>query len=105
MKWEPDRVERRRAFRIIYLPDERPVVRTIDAVFEVLDLSTEGLRLLLPQRKVMPGSLAGRLFLPTGGNLHVDGRVFKKRTNDPGVYLRCVITPTVVTAEKNRVSI
>jgi len=92
--------QKREHYRVVFPTAERPVLKTADEQFEVVDLSETGLRFVHEARKTFQigHRLEGCVHFPDGTDILVDGSVVRTQLTDDG-HRTALILATGIAAE------
>ncbi|UCH22469.1 MAG: PilZ domain-containing protein [Deltaproteobacteria bacterium] len=96
-----DGSEKRNYFRIVYKPNQRPILKVKHHEFEVSDISETGLR-LLNDRNIQLGADWIRLtaILLDGEAIEMEGKIVWKKDDEFGLRLRTFIPTATIKREK-----
>lgn len=92
--------DNREYFRLIYLPEERPVLKIGKHEFKVLDISQGGLRFLKDKKIRLRDWTRAKLILSCGEQLNVAGRVEWEHGDEFGLLLRNPLPATIIEKER-----
>jgi hypothetical protein len=98
-----NRREKRKYFRIIYLPWERPFLQLKNERFKVIDISKNGLKFLNNAGLPLPAHIDGTIKFTDGEILRVSGRIEWELNDYSGVYLHSDIPMARIQKEKARI--
>lgn len=95
-------IERRRYFRLAYPVADRPVCQIRDRQYPLVEISEEGMRLVVAQARGFKANqeLALTLQLHEGRNIHVVGEVHRMHDDQLVLKLNCAIPLSVIVAEQ-----
>jgi hypothetical protein len=92
--------ERRSAFRIMYEPHKRPVLKIRQEEFEVADISEKGLRILTEKRFDNDnGLIRFSARFGDGETVDMEGRVVWCKNNEFGLHLKTIIPASILHRE------
>ena len=95
-----ENTERRKYLRIKYLNVEKPKLKIGKHKFEVLDISQRGLKFLNDKEITLSEYISGKLTFLYGESIAIEGSLAWEQDDDFGLYLKNLITSTMINMEK-----
>ena len=92
--------ERRKYLRIKYLNIEKPKLKIGKNKFEVLDISQRGLKFLNDKEIILSEYISGKLAFLYGESIAIEGSLVWEQDDDFGLYLKNLITSTMIKKEQ-----
>jgi len=96
-----DRInDKREYYRLVYLEEERPVLKIGRHAFRVMDISQGGLRFLNPKTVRLDEWVKGKLSLSCGEIIPLEGRIEWMHDDEFGLLLDTPISATAMEKER-----
>jgi len=99
-----DGVERRKALRVTYPPDNRPWIRVGENKFEIADISEWGLRFLTVRKIEFQNWIRGTVKLLCGESIDVEGSIVRETEVDVYMNINIPISINILYGEQRHIN-
>ena len=104
-------INRRDFYRIVYEPEERPILKVENSDFhfekeqrfDVLDISEQGIRFALEGTTRLEDRIEGELIFPSGRLVKIEGEAVRKKENEMVLLLTTPISYEFIVREQRRI--
>lgn len=97
---EPHPLVKRKALRILYHPDRRPVLNIKNQTHDIIDLSEGGLRIVLKNDQHLNKKVKGNIQLLAGNAINIKGVVQRNENNEAAIIFPKKLDIGLILAEK-----